>query len=235
MMRLALISALMLGACVTPITAEEPTIPLTETADLTPNAKWLIGEFERRYQAEAALNEEIGRLYARDQFVRNLIIDMFNREQMTALDREQFIAGTSDIFTRVDDENTAALKAILAEHDMDDIAMFNPDLLMKIFHIVQHSNDEAFQAEMLPEFRQLAEAGKVDQQAYALLYDRVTLGQGGAQRYGTQYKCISGEWTTTPPVEEPAALDERRAELGMMPMSEYMEIAVQLYGDCPDE
>ncbi len=235
-MKLALASTLFLCAVTpVPVFAQDELTPSIDSADLTPNAKWLIGEFERRYESEAALVEEVGRLHARDQYVRDLIIDMFNREQMTLEDREQFIAGTEDIFERVDRENTEALKGILAEYNMDKIAMFNPDLLMQMFHIVQHSPDEEFQADMLPEFQQLAESGKIDQQAYALLYDRVTLQQGGAQRYGTQYNCIAGEWSTTPPVEDPETLDERRVALGLTPMAEYMDIARQLYGDCPGE
>lgn len=233
-MKTGLIIALCLGTIAAVQTGfSEPDKP-DMSKPPTPNAKWLTGEFERRFEKEAWLHEEIGRLHARDQYVRHLIIDIFNREQMTLEDREGFIKGTTRIFDKVDTENTNGLKKILETYSWDDIAAINPELLGKAFHIVQHSNDEAFQAETLPVFKALAETGKVDQQQYALMYDRVSLGQGKAQRYGSQFECRDGAWQAKLPLEEPDTLDERRAVMNMTTMKENLEIAEKLYGECPD-
>ena len=221
-----IVAGLMAGAAL----ADEPDM----SEPMTANASWLVGEFERRYQDEAALVEDIGRLFARDQYVRHLIIDIFQNEQMTLEDREGFIRGTEPIFERVDEENTEALKTILESYTWEDLHRIDPELLSQAFHIVQHSNDTAFQADTLAEFEPLALSGEIDQQAYAMLYDRVTLGEGGQQRYGTQYECLRGEWQVKA-LEAPETVDERREAFGMEPLEDYLEHGKALYGECPDE
>lgn len=228
-MKNALICAAFAASFLSPVQADEPD---TSTIKPTPNASWLIGEFERRYEKEAALYEEMGRLKARDRYIRDLIIDMFNREQMTLDDREGFIAGTSALFDQVDSENTADLKALLERFSWEEMNDINPDLLKDAFLIVQHSNDQAFQAQTLKVFEPMALEERISGQQYALLYDRVTLAEGGKQRYGTQYDCKDGVWTSHA-LEEPDTVDERRAAFDMVPLAEYLAQAETLYGACP--
>jgi hypothetical protein len=55
----------------------------------------------------------------------------------------------------------------------------------------------------------------------AALEDEVALAEQGTQIYGTEIS-ITGGRAVIPPVVDPARLDERRASVGLPPMSEYI-------------
>ena len=52
---------------------------------------------------------------------------------------------------------------------------------------------------------------EIDGRAYALLYDRLAMGDGRFQRYGSQMICQDNHWTLYP-LEDPGGVDERRLE-----------------------
>jgi hypothetical protein len=54
----------------------------------------------------------------------------------------------------------------------------------------------------------------VNPKHYAYLYDRVMLSITGKQRYGTQFACRAKRMTLLP-LEDPAAVDSKRASVGM--------------------
>ena len=62
---------------------------------------------------------------------------------------------------------------------------------------------------------------EVSQQNYAYLYDRVMLKLAGKQRYGTQAACIGGDLKPQA-LENEAALDKLRSEVGLGPEADYL-------------
>jgi hypothetical protein len=62
----------------------------------------------------------------------------------------------------------------------------------------------------------------------AYLTDRVLVGEGKPQRYGTQTKIIDGE-VKPDPMEDEAHVDQRRAALRMMPMAKYLVLVRKMY------
>lgn len=86
--------------------------------------------------------------------------------------------------------------------------------------IVQHADhDRAFQRRMLALLEGLP-AGATDPQNIALLTDRIAIAEGRPQTYGTQGECRGGAWE---PLElmNPTDVDQRRASVGLPPLSEY--------------
>ena len=65
--------------------------------------------------------------------------------------------------------------------------------------------------------------GELDGQEFALLYDRLALGLGGLQRYGSQLGRTPEAGLFVSPLEDPDNVDARRAELGMIPLVQYLE------------
>ena len=55
------------------------------------------------------------------------------------------------------------------------------------------------------------------------------VGDGKPQRYGTQAEIIDGTVQFFP-IEDEMSIDERRAELGLMPLGKYKKIMEQMYG-----
>lgn len=127
----------------------------------------------------------------------------------------------------VDAANTVRLREIVAEHGWPTAELVGEDGVHAAFLLVQHTRDRAFQARMLPHIERSWREGALDGQAYALLLDRVRVRRGEPQVYGTQMKPME-EWEDGEPVPHPiedrASVDERRAEVGLPPLSQYVEM-----------
>ncbi len=96
------------------------------------------------------------------------------------------------------------------------------------FLVLQHSPSDAFQRELLPRLEKAAAAGQAAPGDVALLTDRVRTHDGRPQRYGTQFRIVEGALVPYP-IEDLGALDRLRAEVGLMPMSEYVKLLEQTY------
>lgn len=87
--------------------------------------------------------------------------------------------------------------------------------------ILQHADLEV-QQRHLPALRAALEAGQADAARAAMLEDRVRMGEGRPQLYGSQLVGRSGEPMALYPVEDPAELDSRRAAVGLPSIDEYL-------------
>jgi hypothetical protein len=70
-----------------------------------------------------------------------------------------------------------------------------------------------------------APAGEVSRQDLAYLTDRVLVNDGKKQRYGTQM----GMNFEPQPIEDAGNVDQRRAEVGLPPLAEYVKLAREQY------
>ena len=90
-----------------------------------------------------------------------------------------------------------------------------------IFLVIQHS-DQKTQEKYLPMMRQAVKNGKAKGSQLALLEDRVAMGQGKKQIYGSQ---ISRDQKTgkyfVAPIEDEPNVNKRRAAVGLMPLEDY--------------
>ncbi|MBB5713225.1 DUF6624 domain-containing protein [Sphingomonas aerophila] len=92
------------------------------------------------------------------------------------------------------------------------------------FPVVQHADRQlAEQYRILLQWRPLAATNRVSPKAYAYLYDRVMLQLRGTQLYGTQFECQGGRYLPSR-IEDSDTVDNRRKELGMVPMGKYAEM-----------
>lgn len=90
-----------------------------------------------------------------------------------------------------------------------------------LFLVIQHSDLET-QLQYLPMMREAVELGNANPGSLALLEDRVALGQGKSQIYGSQIgrDMETGEYYVSP-IINPEQVDERRAKVGLGPIAEY--------------
>ena len=91
-----------------------------------------------------------------------------------------------------------------------------------LFLVIQHSDIET-QLKYLPVMKEAAKNGKASPSSLALLEDRVALGQGERQIYGSQ---IHTDQETremyVAPLVDPENVDKRRAEVGLGPIADYV-------------
>jgi hypothetical protein len=88
--------------------------------------------------------------------------------------------------------------------------------------LVQHQTSD-IQQRLLPALEEAAKSGDASMSDYAYLYDRVQIGIGRLQLWGTQTNCKNGK-PVLAPVADPARLDVRRQELFMLPIREYLRM-----------
>lgn len=182
-----------------------------------------------------ALAAEIGRIETRDQYVREVFIDMFSDPSLDAEVRAQFQKAGGVYVEAIDAINTAEFKAVMKGWTWRQLVEGENRLAGRAFHIVQHTNDDAFREETLAQIKPLAEEGLMEGQSYALMYDRVNLKKnGGKQLYGTQTKCVNGQYDVHD-LEDADNLNTRRKALEMEPIEPYLDRLREHYGPCKDK
>ncbi|WP_199521453.1 DUF6624 domain-containing protein [Jiangella anatolica] len=121
-----------------------------------------------------------------------------------------------------DQERTDRLAEILDEHGWPGSDLVGDDGSTAAWVIAQHSDlDPQVQQRALELMRPAAEAGLADLGDLAYLEDRVALNTGGEQVYGTQIAC-AGPVPEPAPLADPETVDERRAEVGLEPLADYL-------------
>jgi hypothetical protein len=93
---------------------------------------------------------------------------------------------------------------------------------MTLFLVIQHSPIE-IQQKYLPMMREAVKNNNAQPSSLALLEDRVALRTGKRQIYGSQINRNqeTGEFYVSP-IENPEKVDERRAEVGLGNLQEYI-------------
>jgi hypothetical protein len=104
-----------------------------------------------------------------------------------------------------------------------------------IWIVIDHAPLEK-QEQYLPLVEQMATEGYVGVDEYAILYDRVAMGQNRHQRYGSQLVQFGNAeamqlyvW----PIEDGAKVDSLRNTVGMSPFSDYLQDIEETIGITP--
>ena len=168
----------------------------------------------------AAIQARLSELWVEDQARRRTYATFRNGkdsgEQLwaSALSRAHAIL--------IDETSTAYMKKVLDEYDWVDIQRFGQKISNHAWLVVQHADrDPAFQALALKRMQPYLETNGVSKSNYAYLFDRVAVNHDRKQRYGTQpiWECTDTGLVLAP-LENPASVNERRAEMGMGPVEE---------------
>ncbi|WP_296620904.1 DUF6624 domain-containing protein [Marivirga sp.] len=97
--------------------------------------------------------------------------------------------------------------------------------------IVQHCDfDPEFQKKVLLELKKQVDNGNANSRNFGLLTDRVRLNTGKKQVYGTQVTYISSQCRAIPkPLKDSANVNKRRAEVGLEPIEEYLNLMSEMH------
>ena len=125
---------------------------------------------------------------------------------------------------RVDGDNVEFLKSVVAELGWIDAVRFGAEASDTAFLIVQHCSDLRLMRTALPLIEADVRAGRLSGQNYALLFDRLRLNLGYLQRYGSQIGRSEELGQVLMPCEDFERIDERRAEVGMGPLADYLDL-----------
>jgi hypothetical protein len=175
-----------------------------------------------------AIQQELARRLKLDQGARQKLMaasasgKSMTQSEMMALYEEM---------TKADRDNTRWLKSLVKEIGWIDVSRFGADASNDAFLMVQHSGDFRLLMAALPEIERDVRAKRFkDGQPYALLYDRVRVSLAGKQRYGTQIARNAEGALVVLPLENRAKVEEFRKEIGLMPLSQYLDYVKRATG-----
>lgn len=163
----------------------------------------------------AAIAERLSELVDEDQAVR--------REAQGGEFTEELRARMA----RIDEASTAYLLELLPEVGYPDETRFGEQAAGDAFLLAQHSADLRLQRTALAVIQDQVRPGRRDGQEFALLHDRLQLRLGYRQRYGSQLAQLEDGSLVVCTLEDPAAVDDLRAGLGMTSLGDYLA----LFGD----
>ncbi len=186
-------------------------------------ARQEIGALVGRVADEAVVPVLLGRLFQIDQHLRRFS-DQPHEQGFDAGEGRLFEQLLQERWRDVDGFCTSALKQILAAHGWPTIARFGRAPDNHAWIVAQHADhDRVFQREVLALLGPLTAQGQTDPAHYAYLFDRVAVGEGRPQRYGTQGRCLEpGRWAPRE-IEDPDGVDARRTAVGLGPLAEYID------------
>jgi len=96
--------------------------------------------------------------------------------------------------------------------------------------LVQHADhDISFQEEVLKSMKVEVEKENTDNSNFAYLTDRVLKNRGEKQLYGTQLKYLEGFWIIPQPMIDSLNVNERRKEIGLPTIEDYLNSSMQLH------
>jgi hypothetical protein len=119
-------------------------------------------------------------------------------------------------------KNLSSLESIVSENNWPKTSDVGVEAAEAAFLVIQHASIVE-QKKYLPAIKKLCEENEAGWESYALMYDRIQTGENHKQLYGTQLKW-SAEKNSYElfPIEDEKNVDKRRAELGMVPLSQYL-------------
>ncbi len=188
-----------------------------EWDDLINEMQKLVDQREANY--DKALQAKLLAIFDDDQTIRREYIAAqkeFGHQSMQA-------DSLGKIMIFKDSINLIKVTEILDEH-----GWVGPDLVggqanQTLFLVIQHSNLQT-QQKYLPMMRDAVRDKKASSTSLALLEDRVALGEGKRQIYGSQIGFDEASNTSyVLPLDDPDNVDKRRTEVGLGPLSEYVK------------
>ena len=172
---------------------------------------------------DPALRRELLEMARADEQVRDALLSTLSPDQPM----DSLAVAQANIF---DAANVKRMKQIIKEHGWPGKTLVGEDGSNAAFLLVQNAaEDTAFQREVLALLRRAFRLGEVAGQDLAVMTDRVRLKEGLKQLYGTQAKPVADSLVVDP-IENEELVDNRRASLGLIPLSEYLAVLRQVYG-----
>ena len=122
----------------------------------------------------------------------------------------------------VDASNLVIVEDILAKHGWLSAEQVGGRANSTLFLVIQHSNQD-IQEKYLPMMRQAVKDGNANASSLALLEDRIGLGKGELQVYGSQVGTNpETQELYVLPLIDPDNVNQRRAEVGLGSIEDYI-------------
>lgn len=168
--------------------------------------------------------------------------DQQPRHQMVELTKAVTVEGRTDLI-----DSLILVNDIVERNDAKNIKVIDKILrnglpqgltegaYKTIWIVIDHASLEK-QEQYLPLVEQMATEGYIGLDEYAILYDRVAMGQNRPQRYGSQlvqFGAVDAQKLYVWPIEEGEKVDSLRNTVGMSPLTDYLKDVEETVGITP--
>ena len=167
---------------------------------------------------DSKLRKQLAFIQERDQRHRMEMMEKSNNNMPPS--------GFMEIYTKqneLDKENVILIEKILDEYGYPSQKLVGSQLNTTVFIVIQHSGHETLE-KYLPLFKDATEKGDMQKSNLALVIDRVKMGNGEKQIYGSQLKSNMNGSMELYPIEDKENVNKRRAEMGLQPLEEYLKM-----------
>jgi hypothetical protein len=158
--------------------------------------------------------------------LRTELLEMGRRDQEVR-ERPQPPLNSPDIqplieeMTKIDQANFRRLEEIINEFGWPGKHLVGEQASTAAWLILQHADLEQ-QKRYLPALRSAVAKGEARASNLAMMEDRILVGEGKNQLYGTQIVSDTDGKPILHPVDDPANIDARRKAVGLRPIDEYL-------------
>ncbi len=123
---------------------------------------------------------------------------------------------------QLSEKDKPELEAIYARYGWPKLSVFGAQASNDFWLLVQHQ-PLLLQKRMLSPMKAEVDAGEASKENYAYLFDRVQIGEGKPQHWGTQAKCDNGRAILSPIDGDAAQVEQARKEIGLDTLNESLK------------
>ncbi len=182
--------------------------------------KYLKDSCNKKYsKLDTSLINEVMQIEFLDQLYRGFLSDSVRNEFGRGSVQDEIILTKR---RKQDQENLQRVEKIIAKYGYPGVSLVGKKYSRAVFLVIQHSNIPTM-VKYLPLLKDLAQKGELPIKTVALMEDRVLLGEGKKQIYGSQIMTDYNGKTFVRPIEDPDNVDARRSAIGLNPMAEYVK------------
>ena len=133
---------------------------------------------------------------------------------------------------KIDQENTKWMHHIVDEYGWPSNSLVGPQASGDAWLLVQHADkDKPFQRRCLTLILPYMDKGEASKQNVALLIDRVLVGEGKNQLYGSQWSFNNGDVVPSTPIADEATVEKRRSAMNLIPLQQYKDLLKKMYAN----
>ncbi|MFA8433550.1 MAG: DUF6624 domain-containing protein [Marinifilaceae bacterium] len=177
------------------------------------------GQPQNKNDFYTSLVAQLDTIHQSDQKYRVHINELIQKSRSESENME--LINLIELMNEKDSINLHKIEKILDKHGWLGADVIGEQGNKTLFLVIQHSDLET-QLKYLPMMREAVKKGDAKGKDFALLEDRIAIKQGNRQIYGSQIK-IDGDEFYVYPIIEPEKVNERRAEVGLEPIEDYVK------------
>ena len=177
------------------------------------------GQSQNKTDINKSLKAQLDTIHQEDQKYRLRINELLKKSRTESENME--LITLHELMNKTDFTNLIKIEKILNECGWLGADAIGEQGNKTLFLVIQHSDLET-QLKYLPMMREAVKKGNAKGTNFALLVDRIEMEKGNRQIYGSQIK-IDGDEFYVYPIIEPEKVNERRAEVGLEPIEDYVK------------